>query len=152
MSYRPRPDFDQPTAESIERSRRNLVWIIPLAVLQQGMVLFKHDADRSDQLLTTIAWACVTLTILWMLLGLPLRWLSERDQAILNDERNQAISGDATRWGFAAMAAIGCGMMIARVWIRLDAGQAIYGIVNGALIVATARYTWLNRAESNEDE
>jgi hypothetical protein len=43
-------------------------------------------------------------------------------------------------------------MMIARLWIQLDAGAAIYGLVNGALIVAVCRYGWLNRAEPDEDE
>jgi hypothetical protein len=31
-------------------------------------------------------------------------------------------------------------------------GLAIYGLINGALIVAVGRYTWLNRAEPEEDE
>jgi hypothetical protein len=152
MSYRRRADFDRPSAESIQRSRRSLIWVIPLVILQQGTAIFRHDADLASKLLTTAAWAAVTLTILWMLLAVPLRWLPEEDQAILNDEWNRSVTGDASRWGIAAMALIGCVMMVARIWVQLDAGLAIYALVNGALIVAIARYWWLNRGEPAEDE
>jgi hypothetical protein len=37
----------------------------------------------------------LTISELWWLLGWPFRWLSERDQAILNDEWTRAISGNA---------------------------------------------------------
>jgi hypothetical protein len=50
------------------------------------------------------------------------------------------------------MTLIGCAMMIARIWVPLNAGIAIYGLVNGALVVAVVRYGWLNRAEPAEDE
>jgi hypothetical protein len=43
-------------------------------------------------------------------------------------------------------------MMLARFWTKLDAGLAIYALVNGGLIVAVVRYHWLNRAEPDEDE
>jgi len=152
MSYREKSDFDRPTAESVEEQRRTMIWVIPLVVMQQGMAIFRHDADKSSQLITTIAWAAVTLAILWLLLGLPLRWLSERDRAILNDEWAREVSGDAARWGIAALAVIGCGLMIGRVWWTLDAGISVYGLVNGALLVAVLRYAWLNRAEPAEDE
>jgi len=152
MSYRERPDFDRPTAESIERSRRSMGWVIPLVVVQQGFTIFRHGADLASQLLGIFAWATVSLTILWMLFGLPLRWLPERDQAILNDEWHKSVSGDAGRWGIAALTVIGCAMMIARIWVPIDAGLAIYGLVNGALIVAVGRYTWLNRGEPDEGE
>jgi hypothetical protein len=36
--------------------------------------------------------------------------------------------------------------------VRLDAGVTIFGLVNGALFVAVARYTWLHRSEPDEDE
>jgi hypothetical protein len=152
MSYRSRPDFDGSNAESVQRSRRVAVWIIPLMIVQQGTAIFRHGAGTFSQVIATLAWAAVTFTILWMLLGLPMRWLSERDQAILNDEWNREISGDAARWGIAALAVIGCGMMLARIWVPLDAGLAIYSLVNGALIVAVLRYAWLNRAEPGDDE
>jgi hypothetical protein len=152
MSYRERPDFDRPTVESIQRSRRSMAWVIPLVVIQQGFAIFRHGADLAGQLLAIFAWVTVSITILWMLFGLPVRWLPERDQAILNDEWNQSVSGNASRWGIAALILIGCGMMFARVWLPIDAGVAIYGLVNGALIVAVARYAWLNRAEPDEDE
>ena len=152
MSYRERSTFDQPTAESVQRSRRSLVWIIPLVVVQQGMIMFGAKGGIFDELIRTLAWTTVTIAILWQLLGLPLRWLSERDQAILNDERSRFISGDAARWGITAVGILGCSLMLARIWIKLDAGISIYGLVNGALLVALARYTWLNRAEPDEDE
>lgn len=152
MSYRPRPIFDQPTAETIQRSRRTIVWFIPLIILQQGSTIFRHGSDFGSRLLATLAWASVSLMMLWMLLNWPMRWLSERDQAVLNDERSRAISGDAARWGIVAVSIIGCAMMVARLWISLDAGLAIYGLVNGALVVAVIRYAWLNRPEPDENE
>ena len=76
----------------------------------------------------------------------------ERDQAIVNDERSHAVRGDAACWGIAALILIGSAMMVARLWIRLEAGMAIYGLVNGALFVAVCRWGWLNRAEPAEDE
>jgi hypothetical protein len=153
MSYRPRPTFDQPTAESVQRSRRAFVWIIPLVVIQQGTVLFGNDgAGTLDHVLRTLAWTAVTIAILWQVLGLPVRWLSERDQAILNDERSQFISAEAAKWGIAATVVLGCALMFAQIWIRIDAGLAIYGVVNGALLAAVARYAWLHRGEPDEDE
>ena len=152
MSYRPRPEFDQPNAETVQRTRRTFLWFIPLIILQQGTVIFGHGSARSSQIVGTVAWACVSLAIIWLLLGLPMRWLSERDQAILNDEWNREIRGDAALWGMTALALIGCGMMLARICVQLDSGLAIYSLVNGALIVAVLRYAWLNRAEPGEDE
>ena len=152
MSYRPRPAFDQPTAETIQRSRRSLVWVLPLVLVQQGTAIFRHGADMFSQLLSMIAWATVTVAILWLLLGLPVRWMSERDQAILNDEFTREISGDAARWAICALAVIGFAMMLMRIWLPLDAGIAIYVLVNGALLVAIGRYAWLNRAEPGDDE
>jgi hypothetical protein len=152
MSYRPRPDFDRPDAESVQRTRRMLPWLIPLIVVQQATIIFGHDSERSTQIVATIAWACVSASLLWIFLGLPMGWLSERDQAIVNDERSRAVRGDAACWGLAALILIGCAMMIARLWVQLDTGMAIYGLVNGALIVSVCRYGWLNRAEPAEDE
>ena len=152
MGYRRRPLFNQPTAESVQRSRRAVVWIIPLIVVQQGTIMFSSSGTTVDHVLRTLAWTAITAAVLWQLLGLPLRWLSERDQAILNDERSQFISGDSARWGIAAMAILGCGLMFAQIWVSLDAGVTIFGLVNGALFVAVARYTWLHRSEPDEDE
>ena len=151
MSYRERPDFDQPTAESVQRSRRMASWFIPLIVVQQATLIFGHT-DKSGQIVGTVAWTCVSVSMLWLFLGLPMRWLSERDQAVVNDERSRAVRGDAACWGIAALIIIGSGMMIARLWVQLDAGVAIYGLANGALIVSLGRYGWLNRAEPDEDE
>lgn len=151
MGYRPRPAFDQPSAETVQRTRRNMVWLIPLVVLQEGMAIFRLGGDLFGRIIGTVGWATVTLALLWWLFGLPLRWLSERDQEMLNDEWHRSISGDAAKWGIAAMAVVGCGMLIARFWIALDAGIAIYGLVNCALLVAIFRYAWLNRGEPDED-
>lgn len=152
MSYRSRPDFDQPDAESIQRTRRTVSWMIPLVIVQEGITIFRPDAGVFSHFMGVLAWGAVSLSLLWMVLGLPLRWMSERDQAILNDEWNQSISGDASRWGIAALVLFGCGMMIAHIWYPLDAGMAVYGLVNGAMVVAVGRYAWLNRTEPGEDE
>src|SRR5690242_10925045 len=108
MSYRPRPSFDQPSAESVQRTRRSMIYVMPLVFLQEAWLIFGRDSDSFSQMLGTVAWAVVTLTLLWWLFGLPLRWLSERDQAILNDEWHRSISGDAAKWGIAALALVGC--------------------------------------------
>lgn len=152
MSYRPRPTFDQPTAESVRRTRRASIWIVPAVILQQTTLIFGRNGDHFSQLLGAICWTALTIAELWWLLGLPFRWLSERDQAILNDEWSRSVSGDAARWGIATAALVGCAMMIARIWIRLDAGIAIFALVNSALIVAVARSWWLDRDEPDEDE
>ena len=152
MSYRPRPEFDQPTAESVQRTRRASIWIIPLVILQQSTLIFGRNGDTSSQLVGAICWTVLTIAELWWLLGLPVRWMSERDQAILNDEWSRSVSGDAARWGIATAALVGCAMMIARIWVPLDAGVAIFGLVNSALIVAVGRSWWLDRGEPDENE
>jgi hypothetical protein len=152
MSYRPRPDFDRPTAESVQRSRRATIWIIPAVILQQSTLIFGRHGDEFSQLVGAICWTALTIAELWWLLGLPFRWLSERDQAILNDEWSRSVSGDAARWGIATAALVGCAMMISRIWVPLDAGIAIYALVNSALIIAVVRYWWLDRDEPGEDE
>src|SRR5689334_6393122 len=102
MSYRERADFDRPTAEEVRRSRRANIWIIPLIILQQSTLIFRHDGDKVSQFIGALAWTTLTIALLWWLLGLPFRWMSERDQAILNDEWSRSVSGDACRWGIAA--------------------------------------------------
>jgi cell division protein FtsW (lipid II flippase) len=150
MSYRERRSFDGVDAETVQRSRRIMSWLIPLLALQQGFVIFGRD--RVSEIVGTISWTCLLLTLLWIFLGLPMRWLSERDQAIVNDERSRMVRGDAAAWGIAALIVIGCGMMVARLWAELNAGIVIYALVNGALLVSMGRYLWLNRAEPEEDE
>jgi uncharacterized membrane protein len=152
MSYRPRSEFDKPTAESVQRSRRSLAWFLPLIMIQQGTTIFREGADRGLHVVGLVAWACVSLAILWMLLGLPMRWLSERDQTILNDERNRSVTGDASRWGMVATVGLGFAILIARAFRPIEGGIAVYVLVNGALFVAVCRYAWLNRAEPEEDE
>lgn len=152
MSYRPRLDFGAPDAESVQRTRRTLGWMLPALILQQSLILFGHNAGRFEHVLGIVAWGCVTFSLLWWLLGLPFRWLSKRDQAILNDERSRVVSGDASRWGIVTMAVVGFGMLICQYWIKLDVGIAIYAVVNASLIVTFARLSWLNRAEPDQDE
>jgi hypothetical protein len=50
------------------------------------------------------------------------------------------------------MAILGCALMFAHIWVKFDAGFAVFGLVNAALFVAVARYTWLHRSEPDEDE
>jgi hypothetical protein len=152
MSYRPRPTFDQPTAESVQRTRRASIWIIPAVILQQTTIIFGRHGDEFSQFLQAICWTALNIAELWWLLGLPFRWPSERDQAILNDEWSRSVSGDAARWGIATAALVGCAMMIARIWLRLDAGVAIFALVNSTLLVAVARSWWLERGEPDGDE
>lgn len=152
MSYWRPPRLYQPDAESIQRSRRTTMWLIPMVFVQQGAFIFRSDAGVFGQLIGTLAWGSVSIVLLWHLLGLPLRWLSDEDQAILNDEWHRSISGDSARWGIAALVVLGCGMMLASIWYALNAGMAVYGLVNGALVVAVGRYAWLNRGEPDEDE
>src|SRR3954462_4045216 len=114
MGYRPRTEFDKPTAESVQRSRRSMVWFLPLIMIQQGTAIFREGGDRGLHVVGVVAWACVSLAILGLLLGLPLRWLSERDQTILNAEWNRSVTGDASRWGMVAMVALGLAILIAR--------------------------------------
>jgi hypothetical protein len=78
--------------------------------------------------------------------------MSERDQAILHDEWSRSVSGDAARWGIATAALAGCAMMIGRIWLPLDAGVAVFALVNSALIVAVGRSWWLDRGEPGDDE
>ena len=152
MSYRPRSEFDKPTAESVQRSRRSLAWFLPLIMIQQGTTIFRGGVDRGLHIVGLVAWACVSLAILWMLLGLPMRWLTERDQAILNDERHRSVTGEASRWGMVAMVGLGLAILIARTFRPIEGGIAVFVLVNGALFVAVCRYAWLNRAEPEEDE
>jgi hypothetical protein len=152
MSYSRRPKLYQPDAESIQRSRRTTMWLILLVFVQQGAFIFRSDAGVFGQLVGTIAWGSVSIVLLWHLLGLPLRWMSDEDQIILNDEWHQSVSGDAARWGIAALVLLGFGVMLARIWYVLNPGWAVYGLVNGALTVAVGRYAWLNRGEPDEDE
>ena len=152
MSYSPRRRLYQPDAESVQRTRRTTMWLIPMLLVQQGAFIFRHGADIFGQLVGTVAWGMVSIMLLWHLLGWPLRWLSEEDQAILNDEWNRSISGDAARWGIAALVLFGCAIMIARIWYALDVGITVYCLVNGALTVTVGRYAWLNRGEPDEDE
>ncbi len=152
MGYRQRPDFMTPSAEDLEHQRKVLWWLIPLMFVQQGVTIFRADADALMQVSALVIWAAISLVILALLLGLKFRWMSERDHRYLNDEWHREISGDAARWAFAAVVTLGIGLMVARLWLPLDMGKAVYGLVNAAVIVAVARHAWLNRSGPDEDE
>ena len=64
MSYRSRPDFDQPTAESVQRSRRTSMWVIPLLILQQSTFIFGREGDATSQLIGAMAWTALTVALL----------------------------------------------------------------------------------------
>ncbi|MEQ7873890.1 hypothetical protein ABDK56_07770 [Sphingomonas sp. ASV193] len=151
MSYRKLPRFDTPTAEDVQRSRRTLIWIMPLVIIQQGFAIF-GASDPFSGTVSMLAWAAVSLTILSMLIGMRYRWLSDRDNALLNDEWHRETSADAMRWGVIALVVIGIGLAGLHRWRPLDAGVAVYALVNSVLLIASVRYAWLNRREPDEDE
>ena len=151
MSYREQLNFDRPSAEDVQRLRRNIAWLAPLFIVQDSVVLFRPGADLFTQILWTVAWASSSLLILWPILGLPMRWLSERDREILDDDWHRYLSGEASRWGLATVVLLGCAVMLVRFWYPLDAGATVFGLVDGALLVAVGRYAWLNRADPDEE-
>jgi len=151
MSYRERLNFDQPNAEQVQRHRRTMVWLVPLLFVQQGAMLIRPGVDTPAQILSTIAWATTSLSLLWPILGLPMRWLSDRDRQILDDDWHRYLSGEASRWGLATLVLLGCAVMVARFWYPLATAPTVFALVNGALLGAVARYVWLNRAEPDEE-
>jgi hypothetical protein len=152
MSYIERPKFDQPTAEDVQRSQRTMMWILPGILLQQGLTLMRGHGGVASRLLSTLSWTVVTISVLWLLVGWPLRWLSQRDQDLLNDDWNRAVRDAATRWGLIAVVLIGCALMLAQVWVDVGTTLAISLIVGGGLSVAGLRHAWLNRGEAGHDE
>lgn len=151
MSYGKRPDFDQPTAEDIQRIRRTVMWLVPIFLLQAGTTLMRGGA-LAFQIFNTLSWSVLTIAILWVLVGWPLRWMAQRDQDLLNDDWARATRDAATRWGLIAVVVIGCGLMFAQIWVAVGTRLAINLLVGGGLSVAGLRYAWLNRGGPDEDE
>lgn len=151
MSYVNRPDFDQPTAEDIQRIRRTQMWLVPIVMLQVGTNLMR-GGGVAFQLLNTLSWSVLTIAILWVLVGWPLRWMSQRDQQILDDDWARATRDAATRWGLIAVVLIGCALMMAQIWVGIGTRLAINLLVGGGLSVAGLRFAWLNRGGPDEDE
>ena len=152
MGYFRRPHFDQPTAESAERSRRAILWLMPALMLQQASRLLEEDASAGSGIVHVALWVVATITILWILAGWPLRWLSERDRLILNDEGQRAMRADAMRWGLVAAVLTGCALMIAEIWVPIGSRTAINLLVSGGIVTAAFRFAWLNREELGEDD
>jgi len=152
MSYSRRPDFDLPTAEEAERSRRTMLWLAPAIMLQQASRLMDSGQSLGSQIFDVATWMVLTLAILWVLAGWPVRWLSERDQLFLNDEGQQAMRAQSMRWGLIATSLIGCALMIAQIWVAIDSKTAINALVSGGIVVAALRLAWLNREDPADDE
>ncbi|GAA4023768.1 hypothetical protein GCM10022280_25680 [Sphingomonas swuensis] len=153
MGYRARPDYLTPSAEDIEQQRKSLIWLIPLVVIQQGSGIFAADAGLARQLMSTLAWASVTIVMLVVVLGAPLHWMNDRDRAVLSDEWHQAVASDSARWALAALVISGIALMIVRFMVPIDMGKAVYGLVNAAMVTAVVRQAWLNRKSGlDEDE
>lgn len=152
MRYSERADFDTPTPEELERSRRVWLWLAPVLMLQQARWLFEADGPFERQLLGVALWCALTISILWMLAGWPLRWLSARDRIILNDEGQRAMRAEAMRWGMISAVLLGCAMTIAELWVDLSSSAAINGLVSISIITAAVRFAWLNRGEPTDDE
>lgn len=151
MSYRKRLDLGEPDAEQVEQSRRITMWLLPILVLQQAWLIFRDDGSAFAHYLGIAAWAAVILVEVAMLGGWKFRWLSERDNAILNDEWHRTLSGEASRWGIAAVAVLGIGLLATDRWITLDPAITVFVLVNAAMAVAALRYAWLNRGSAVDD-
>jgi hypothetical protein len=152
MGYRKKAEFDQPTAEDFEDTRRNWIWIFPLLALQQATLIFREDGRSFTAYLGIAVFSMVVLTLIAILSGWGARWMSKRDNAILNDEWHRAVSGDASRWGLAATSLMGVGFVIADRWVALDAGETAWVMVNAGMLTAGLRYAWLNRGDPDDDE
>jgi hypothetical protein len=153
MSYRKRYDFTQPSADELIENRRKMMWLYPLYFLQPGFWIFDADASFEEVLFSAILWAVMLVALLWILVGLPMRWMSERDQVKMDDEWNRYATGDACKWGMAALGAMTVGASFLNLWLPLDADRMLYSVTNGAIFTALCRLAWLSRdAGDDEDE
>jgi hypothetical protein len=152
MSYVKRPQFDQPSVEDIQRTRRSMVWMLPAFLVQQASFMIGGQLSVAEQVLHLTAWCALTVSILWFLAGWRLRWMSEEDNRLLDDEWNRAARGEANCWGMIALVAVGCGLLIATIWTEINIRLAIDLLVGMPLAVAVARFGWLNRGEPDEDD
>ncbi|WP_324809301.1 hypothetical protein SH584_05855 [Sphingomonas sp. LY29] len=151
MAYRSKATFDQPSAEDIEQMRGMNAWFLPLLFFQQASLIFREGGSPFTAYLGIVAWAFLILVEFVYLSAWKVRWLGERENAILNDEWHRAISGEASRWGLAAVATLGVGMIVADRWITFDGPKLIFILVNGGMLTAGLRYAWLNRGVADDD-
>ena len=152
MGYRERLDLGEYDAQTIAQARRTQVWLLPILVFQQASLIFRESGSPLTHYLGIACWALVVLVEIAILSGWKFRWISARDHAVLNDEWHQAVSGDSCRWGLAATAVTGIGLVAADRWIELPFAQTIFVLVNAAMLVAGLRYAWLNRGSADDDE
>ncbi len=152
MSYAKRPDFDEPTVEDVQRTRRSMIWMLPALLLQQATFMVGEEMSVPRQILHVTTWSILTLSILWFLAGWRLRWMSDHANLLLDDEWNRSVRGEANGWGMIALVAIGCGLLFATIWTQLNVRLAIDLLVGGPLAVAVVRFAWLNRGDAGEDD
>jgi hypothetical protein len=152
MSYRDKKDFINPTADEVIDKRSTFAWMLPIYLLLPATKLFDTDASQQLQFLYLLLWVTVTITAMWVLLGLPLRWMSARDRRKMADEWNSAATGDACKWSLAAVATLGAGLMVTESWLALDARKVIYAMVSAGISVGIVRLAWLGRGGRGDDE
>ena len=151
MAYRRRYDFTQPSADELMEHRRKMLWFLPLYFLQPGFFIFQADMSFERAVLATVLWGAMLVALTWMVIGLPMRWMSERDRAKMDDEWNRYATGDACKWGMAALVVMTIGASFLHLWHPIDTAQTLYSVTNGAIFAALCRLAWLSR-ESAESE
>lgn len=152
MGYKQLPNLDEMSSDDVERMRRVNVWLLPVLFFQQASIIFRDDVSPFTHYLGLAAWALLVIVEIAILSGWNSRWMSARDNAILNDEWHRAAAGDASRWGLAAVAALGVAMVAADRWIAIEGSKAAFVLVNGGMLTAGLRYAWLNRADTDDDD
>jgi hypothetical protein len=151
MSYRKRYDFSQPSADELIENRRKMMWLYGLYFLQTTFWLF-DDGDFDQMLLNTVLWTVLLVTFLWVLVGPPMYWLSERDRAKMDDEWNRYVTGDACKWGMAALGVMTIGASFLSLWYVLDSLGLLYSVANAAVFTALCRLAWLSRDDGEAEE
>ena len=152
MGYQLRPQFDQPTAEEMQRSRSTMLALLPVFLLQQGLRLVDDDGNAVRQLLYVASWSAVSLLFVSVLAGWKLPFTSLSDQMMFKGEWTTAARGDAMRYGIGALVVVGAIMMASTIWMEVASRTAINVLVGVPLAVAGARFAWLNRGEPTDDE
>lgn len=152
MSYRRKADFDQPTAEEMERVHQAMYILLPIFLMQQGIVLLDIDEGVVSQVIRITGWGMLGITFVSILAGWKFRWTSEFEHKLLNDEWAKAARGQAMIWGIVTLAVLGFAMMLATIWIDVPVRVAINILVGVPLAVAALRLAWLNRAVPLDDE
>lgn len=152
MSYRKKADFDEPTTEEVERMHQTMYILLPIFLIQQGIVLLDSDESVVSQMIRTTGWGMLGVTFVLILAGWKFRWMSEFEQKLLNDEWAKAARGQAMIWGIVALAFLGFAMMLSTIWIEIPVRVAINVLVGVPMAVAALRLGWLNRTAQFEDE